>query len=141
MWKPRGTRLSVELSGQRDWTCLLGAITEDGDHFFSRFTEYATARHAKYFILASCKEFKYNLLVVFDGAAYFQSAVTDLADHDDLVFVPLLSVSPKLKPVEERWKQVQALLSNRLFDSPDELATAIDTALDQLSVPKVSKYL
>jgi len=32
--KPRGTRPSVELSGQRDWTCLLGAITEDGDCFF-----------------------------------------------------------------------------------------------------------
>jgi transposase len=34
-WFPRGTRLSVELSGQRDWTCLLGAITEDGNRFFS----------------------------------------------------------------------------------------------------------
>jgi len=32
-WFPRGTRPSVELSGQRDWTCLLGAITEDGDRF------------------------------------------------------------------------------------------------------------
>ncbi len=32
-WVPRGTRLCVELSGQRDWTCLLGAITEDGDRF------------------------------------------------------------------------------------------------------------
>jgi hypothetical protein len=45
-WFPRGTRPSVELSGQRDWTCLLGAITEDGDRFFSRFTEYVTADHA-----------------------------------------------------------------------------------------------
>lgn len=42
-WFPRGTRPAVELSGQRDWTCLLGAITEDGDRFFSRFEEYVTA--------------------------------------------------------------------------------------------------
>lgn len=28
-------RPTVELSGQRDWTCLLGAITEDGARFFS----------------------------------------------------------------------------------------------------------
>ena len=35
-WFPRGTRPSVELSGQHDWTCLLGAITEDGDCFFHR---------------------------------------------------------------------------------------------------------
>jgi len=26
-WFPRGTRPTVELSGQRDWTCLLGPIT------------------------------------------------------------------------------------------------------------------
>jgi len=36
-------RPSVELSGQRDWTCLLGAITEDGDCFLSQFTEYVIA--------------------------------------------------------------------------------------------------
>ncbi|WEL27393.1 Transposase (plasmid) [Haloferax volcanii] len=81
-WFPRGTRPSVKLSGQRDWTCLLGAITEDGDRgdrFFSRFEEYVTAEHAKYFILALCKEFEDDLLVVLDGAPYFQaSAVTDL---------------------------------------------------------------
>ena len=57
-WFPHGTRPSVELSGQRDWTCLLGAITEDGDRFFSRFTEYVTADHAKHFILALCNEFE-----------------------------------------------------------------------------------
>ncbi|REA00135.1 IS630 family transposase, partial [Haloferax sp. Atlit-6N] len=36
--------------------------------------------------------------------------------------------------------QLQAALSNRFFDSLDELTTAIDTALEQLSVPKVSNY-
>ncbi|MDB2241481.1 IS630 family transposase, partial [Halorubrum sp. Atlit-28R] len=36
--------------------------------------------------------------------------------------------------------QLQAALSNRFFDSLDELTTAIDSALDQLSIPKVSNY-
>ena len=49
-WFPRGTRPTVELSGQRDWTCLLGAITEDGDRFLSQFEEYVTADHAQHFI-------------------------------------------------------------------------------------------
>jgi hypothetical protein len=31
-------------------------------------------------------------------------------------------------------------LSNRFFDSLDELTTAIETALDQLSIPKVGNY-
>ncbi|WP_144906696.1 IS630 family transposase [Halobellus captivus] len=140
-WFPRGTRPSVELSGQRDWTCLLGAITENGDRFFSRFEEYVTADHAKHFILALCKEFEDNLIVVLDGAPYFQaSAVTDLAARDDLAFVTLPSYSPELNPVEECWRQLQASLSNRFFDSLDELTTAIDTALDQLSIPQVSNY-
>jgi hypothetical protein len=51
-WLPHGTRSSVELSGQRDWTCVLGAITVLGDRFFSRFEEYVTAEHAKHFIFA-----------------------------------------------------------------------------------------
>ncbi|WP_222914137.1 IS630 family transposase [Natrinema sp. SYSU A 869] len=140
-WFPRGTRPAVELSGQRDWTCLLGAITEDGDRFFSRFEEYVTAAHAKNFILALCNEFQDNLIVVLDGAPYFQaSAVTDLAARDDLAFVTLPAYSPELNPVEECWRQLKSALSNRFFDSLSELTTAIDTALDQLSIPKVSNY-
>ncbi|WIV66826.1 IS630 family transposase [Natrialbaceae archaeon AArc-T1-2] len=140
-WFPRGTRPSVELSGQRDWTCLLGAITEDGDRFFSRFEEYVTADHAKHFILALCQEFEDDLIIVLDGAPYFRaSAVTDLAARDDLAFVTLPAYSPELNPVEECWRQLQAALSNRFFDSLNELTTAIDTAIDQLSLPEVSNY-
>ncbi|WP_265108824.1 IS630 family transposase [Halosolutus halophilus] len=140
-WFPRGTRPSVELSGQREWTCLLGAITEDGDRFFSRFEEYVTADHAKHFILALCQEFEDDLIVVLDGASYFQaSAVTDLTARDDLAFVTLPAYSPELNPVEECWRQLQTALNNRFFDSLGELTTAIDTALDQLSIPKMSNY-
>jgi hypothetical protein len=139
-WFPHGTR-PVELSGQRDWTCLLGAITENGDRFFSRSEEYVTAEHAKHFILESCNEFEDDLFVVLDGAPYFQaSAVTDLAARDDLAFVTLPSYSPELNPVEECWRQLQTALSNRFFDSLDELTTAIDTALEQLSAPNMSNY-
>jgi hypothetical protein len=113
----------------------------DGDRFFSRFTEYVTGEHAKHSILALCNEFEEDLIVVLDGTPYFQaSAVTDLAARDDLVFVTLPSYSPELNPVEECWRQLQADLSNRFFDSLDELTTVIDTALDKLSVPKVSDY-
>jgi len=119
-WFPRGTRPSVELSGQRDWTCLLGAITEDSECFFSRFTEYVTANHAKNFIYSLCEEFEEDLIIVLDGAPYFQaSTVTDLAAGDDLALVTFLAYSPELNPVEECWRQLQDTLSNRFFESLD----------------------
>lgn len=140
-WFRRGTRPTVELSGKRDWTCLLGAVTEDGDRFFSRFTEYITGEHAKHFILALCEEFEGNLIVVLDGAPYFRaSVVTDLADRDDLEFVRLPAYSPEMNPVEECWRQLTDSLGNRLFDSLEQLNSAIDSALKQISVPDVSNY-
>jgi hypothetical protein len=75
-----------------------------------------TAEHAKHVILALCEEFQEDLIVVLDGAPYFRaSAVTDLADRDDLEFVRLPAYSPELNPVEERWRQVKRDLGNRFF--------------------------
>jgi transposase len=54
--------------------------------------------------------------------------------------VTLPAYSPELNPVEECWRQLQDALSNRFFDSLEQLTTAIDTALDQLSLPNVSDY-
>ena len=88
-----------------------------------------------------CKEFEDDLIVVLNGAPYFQaSAVTGRQVRDDLAFVTLPAHSPELNPVKECWRQLQSTLSNRLFDSLTELTTAIDTAFDQLSVPEVSIY-
>jgi len=140
-WFRRNSRPRVELSGLRDWTCLLGAVTDDGRSFFSRFTEYVTAEHAKHFILALYYEFEEDLIVVLDGASYFQaSAVTDLADRDGIEFVQLPAYRPDLNPVEECWRQLESALGNRYFESLNELTTTIDTTLDQLNLPKVSNY-
>jgi transposase len=140
-WFLEGTRSSVALSGQRDWTCVLGEITEDGDRFFSRFEEYVIAQHAKHVILALREEFQKDLIVVLDGAPYFQaSAVTDLATRDDFEFVRIPAYSPELNPVEECWRQVKRDLSTRFFGSLEELTTAIDDALDQLSIPDMGNY-
>jgi transposase len=100
-----------------------------------------TAQHAKHFLLAMCEAFQENVIVILDGAPYFRaSAVTDLATRDDLEFVRLPAYSPELNPVEECWRQAKRHLSNRFFGSLEELTTAIDDALDQLSVPDVSNH-
>jgi len=86
-------------------------------------------------------EFKYNLIVMLDGAPSFQTpVVTDRQGRDDLAFVMLPSYSPESNPVEECWRQLQNALNNRFFGSLDELTTAIDTALDHFSLPKLRNY-
>lgn len=140
-WFRRNSRPSVELSGLRDWTCLLGAVTDDGRSFFSRFPEYVTAKHAKHFILALYHEFEEDLIIVLDGASYFRaSTVRALADREGIEFVQLPAYRPDLNPVEECWRQLESALGNRYFESITELTTTIDTALDQLSLPNVSNY-
>lgn len=57
----RTTRLDVSL--RRDHRV--------GDRFLFRFEEYVTADHTKHFILALCKEFDDDLIVVLDGVPYF----------------------------------------------------------------------
>ena len=140
-WFPKGSRPAVELSGQRDWTCVLGAITEDGDAFFSQTEEYITAQHAKHFILALQGEFQEELIVVLDGAPYFQaSTVTELADQEPISFVRLPAYTPELNPVEECWQQLKTSLGNRLFTSLRDLKRAINASLTQLSLPNMSNY-
>lgn len=121
---------------------MLGAVTEDGDGFYCQCDEYITGEHAKQFILALSNEFDDNLIVVLDGAPYFQSSkVTDLADRDDLEFVQLPPYSPDLNPVEECWRQLKKRLRNRFFESKEELETAIQEGLDLISTPNTSNYL
>jgi len=106
----------VELSGLRDWTCLLGAVTGDSESFFARFPEYVTAEHAKHIILALYIGFEDDLIIVLDIASYFRaSAVTDLVARDGLALVRLSAYHPDLNPVEECWRQLESALGNRYF--------------------------
>ena len=140
-WFRRNSQPSVELSGLRDWTCLLGAVTEDGRTFFSRFSEYVTAEHAKHYILALCNEFKDDLIVVLDRASYFRALeVRALAERDDLELVRLPAYRPDLNPVEECWRQLESALGNRYFESLEDLTKTIDSSLEQLNIPNVSQY-
>jgi transposase len=140
-WFERNSRPSVELSGLRDLTCLLGTVTGDGESFFSRFPEYVTAKHAKHIILALCKKFGIYLIVILDGASYFRaSAVTDLAARDGLEFVWLPAYRSDLNPVGECWRLLESTLGNRYFESVNEVTRTIDMALNQLNLPKMSNY-
>lgn len=141
-WFPQNSKPAVELSGQRDLTGILGAVTEDREEFFCQSDEYITGEHARQFILALSKEFDEDFLIVLDGAPYFQSSkVTDLADREGIDFVRLPPYSPDLNPVEECWRQLKQQLRNRFFESLEGLKQAIQDALTTLSTPDTSNSL
>ena len=120
---------------------MLGAVTDNGRSFFSRFPEYVTADHAIHFIFALYKEFEDDLIVILDGVSYFRaSTVTDLADRDGIDFVRLPAYRPDLNPVEECWRLLESTLGNRYFESIDDLTSAIDASLEHLSLPNVGNY-
>ena len=116
-------------------------MTENGDEVYRQCDEYITGEHAKKFILALSDEFDENLIVVLDGAPYFQSStVTDLADRDDLEFIRLPPYSPELNPVGECLRQLKMRLRNRFFESNENLKAAIQEGLTTISTPNTSNY-
>lgn len=81
--------------------------------------------------------------MVLDGVPYLRASVVTVRQvRDDLALVRLLAYSPELNPVEECWRQLTDALSNRyrFFDSLEQLNSAIDAALDRISVPNMSNY-
>lgn len=77
----------MELSGLRNWTYWFGAITEDGELFFSLFPECATVKNANTSFLFYVNT-KYNFPIVIDDASDFRvSAVTARQVRDGLAFV------------------------------------------------------
>lgn len=139
-WFPHDIQPSVELAGQRDRTHLWGAITENGDRFFSRLEEYVTADHAEHFIIILLKGFEYDLIIVLNGTPYVQaSVITDLAARDSITssqYQRTFSNSIRSKSAET----TPTALSNRFIAPLTELTAAIDTALDQLSGSKTRNY-
>lgn len=131
-----------ELSGQREWTGVLGAISEDGEEFYCQSDEYNTGEHAREFIGVLSNEFDDDLLIVLDGAPYFQASnVTDLPEREGIDFIRLPPYSPHLDSVEECWRQLKGRLRNRFFESLEEWKNAIRDTLATIFIPYTSNYL
>jgi len=71
-WFPRGTRPSVELSGRRDWPCLVGAITEGDDRVFARDEESGTAVRARHINLTFYTGLEEDVLWPYTGRRTFE---------------------------------------------------------------------
>lgn len=87
-------------------------------------------------------EFGEKLYVVLDNVSYFRANnVQELVEGTPIELCYLLRGSAPVNPAEEYWRKLNQALSNRLFDTLDELRDTALSALDTIEPPDVFTYL
>lgn len=130
------------MSASRRGVNLLGAVTEYGDTTVlecgGSFTGEVTIRFLEHLQAA----FGEKLVVLLDQATYFTaSAVKDFAADEPIELVYFPTGSPDLNPTEEYWRRLKQALGNRYFATPDEIRSAVWSALETIDPPGVYQYL
>lgn len=130
------------MSASRKGVNLLGAITDNGETTVlecgGSFTGEVTIR----FLEHLQAEFGEKLIVLLDQATYFTAkAVKHFVADEPIELVYFPTGSPDLNPTEEYWRQLKQALGNRYFATPDEIRSAIWSALETISPPAVYQYL
>ena len=154
-----GSRPTVEVSGSREGVTILGAVSHEGESFYTWTEETLTADHGIAFLRALEAEFGENIVVLLDRAPYFYAKdlwefvsgarSTEFVDDSSVEFVVGDSLqvwyfpphSPDLNPVEGCWNQLDSWFNYRLIRSLDELKEMLKTSFQTISPPKISNYL
>jgi hypothetical protein len=115
---------------------LLGALSENGELFFTPVADAFTNDVTIHFLQALQTEFGECVHVVLDNATYFASnKVADFVEDSSLRVTYLPTGSPDMNPVEECWRQFSQVLGNRFFGDLAELRSAVWPALESISPP------
>jgi transposase len=131
----------VKVSASREGVNLLGAVTEYGEATVVECGGSFTGQVTIHFLEHLQAEFGEKLVVLLDQATYFTAKAVKhfVADKPiELVYFP--TGSPDLNPTEEYWRQLKQALGNRYFATPDEIRSAIWSALELISPPGVYQY-
>ena len=158
-WFPIGSNPTIETASSWDSVTVLGAVTDDGESFYT-WTEENLTRHHGIRLLEALKErFGEDLVVFLDRASYFYAR--DLWEHvsgeretetvgdssvtcvrgDDLevwYFPPKL---PELNAVEGCWDQLQEWFKYRLIPDLETLEEYIPRGVKAVSEPDIWPYL
>jgi transposase len=121
---------------------LLGAVTEYGTTTVlecgGSFTGEVTIRFLEHLQVAVGEK----LVVLLDQATYFTAeAVKNFAADEPIELVYFPTGSPDLNPTEEYWRRLKKALGNRYFATPDEIRSAVWSALESIEPPGVYQYL
>ena len=115
---------------------MLGALSENGETFFTSVADSFTSDVTIRFLKALQAEFGESVHVVLDNATYFASnKVAEFVEDSSLKVTYLPTGSPDMNPVEECWRQFSQFLGNRFFGEVAELRSAVWPALESISPP------
>lgn len=147
------------MSGSRHGVTILGAVSHDGESFYTWSEETLSAAHGISLLRALMDEFGENLVVLLDRAPYFYAKdlwefvsgdretefVSDTAVErvvgDSLQVWYFPPHAPELNPVEGCWDQLESWFNYRLVRDLDQLKTVLKTAITTIDPPKISNYL
>jgi transposase len=141
-WFPRGERTALPYWKTYEGVKLLGAVTEDGETFFTEVADSFTSDVTVRFLRALQAEFGEHLHVVLDNARYFASnQVEDFVEDTAIQLTFLPTGSPDMNPVEECWRQFKRALGNHYFGDLTELRSAVWDAIETINAPEIIDYL
>lgn len=158
-WHSIGSDPTIEIKQPWEKVTVLGAVTHEGDSFYTWTDENLSADHGIRLLGALVEEFGDGLVVFLDRAQYFYAkdlwefvsgnretetvgdSMVSCVRGDTLdvwYFPPRL---PKFNPVEQCWDQVKEWFNYRLIDDLEELEQALLDALAEINEPGIWNYL
>lgn len=141
-WFPAGKRIPLPYCKTYEGVKLLGAVSEDGETFFTEVADSFTSEVTVRFLQALQDEFGDHIHIILDNATYFASNHVEEFVEDTAIQLTFLPAgSPDMNPVEECWWQFKRALGNRYFSDITELRSAVWDAIDKTNPPEITDYL
>jgi transposase len=127
-WAPIGIRPIVKFQLVRQFDYVFATVCPGSGETFSLILPDADSQMMNLFLDELSKHYSnFRIVMVADQAPWHKSNL--LKSYDNVRFLHIPAASPELNPAEHLWDHVREnFISNRIFDSLEELETVLEGA-------------
>jgi transposase len=131
-WAPLGIRPIVKFQLVRQFDYVFATVCPGSGETFSLILPDADSQMMNLFLDELSNHYSnFRIVLVADQAPWHKS--NHLKAYDNVRFLHLPAASPELNPAEHLWDHVREnFISNRIFDSLEELETALEGAFKHI---------
>jgi len=143
-WCPLGIRPPWTVEDRYEWLWLYTVVEPTTGWMLSLLLPEIDSTCLSIFWAEMCQALRNERIgVVLDGAGAHTSGQVDWPQN--LVGLPLPAYSPELNPAEQVFRLLRAKLSNRVFDSLDQMENELSNAVaifqqDRISIQRLTNY-